>query len=52
MCELRQEQSVLVARALGGGGDAPVVEQVALAVGVQADHRLRVADVDGQEHAP
>ena len=60
--ELLDDQRVLVGRALGVGGDPPVVEQVGvgqapadvvLVVGlevVEPDDGLGVADVDGQEH--
>ena len=60
--ELLDDEGVLVGRALGVGGDPPVVEQVrvgqaaphvVLVVGlevVEPDDGLGVADVDGQEH--
>ena len=51
VAELEQppdEDAELVAGALGLGGDAPVLGQ-ALAV-VEPVDRLRVADVDGEEH--
>ena len=47
--ELLEHERELVGRAFGDGRDAPVVDQ--LVTGEQADHRLGVAAVDGQEHA-
>jgi hypothetical protein len=46
--ELLEHQGHLVGSALGRRRDAPVVDE--LAIGEQADHRLGVAAVDGQQH--
>ena len=46
--ELLEHQRQLVGRPLGHGGDAPVVDE--LAVGEQADDGLGVAAVDGEQH--
>ncbi len=59
--ELLQHEGVLVGRALHVGGDSPVVDQAGVGrpttlVGigrlqvVEADRRLGVADVEGEEH--
>ena len=55
--ELGEQQGHLVGGPFGVGGDAPVVEQVVRAADDSAargrehpDHRLGVADVDGEEH--
>ncbi len=54
--ELLDDERVLVGGALGVRRDPPVVEQLGaggavLARGVETDHGLGVADVDGEEHA-
>ena len=46
--ELLEHQRELVGRAFGDGGDAPVVDE--LAVVEEADDGLGVAAVDGEEH--
>ena len=46
--ELLEHERELVGRALGDGGDAPVVDQ--LAVVEEADDGLGVAAVDGEQH--
>ena len=46
--ELLEHQRELVGRAFRDGGDAPVVDD--LAVGEEADDGLGVAAVDGDEH--
>ena len=46
--ELGEQQCVLVRRAFGVCGDSPVVEQVAVAI--ETDDGLGVADVDDEEH--
>ena len=46
--ELLEHQRELVGRALGDGGDAPVVDE--LAVVEETDDGLGVAAVDGEQH--
>src|SRR5262249_35224401 len=46
--ELLEHERELVGGPIGGGGDAPVVDQ--LAFGEQADDGLGVPAVDGEQH--
>ena len=50
--ELLDQQRELVGGALGVGRDAPVVDELVagVAVAVEPDHGLGVADVDGEQH--
>ena len=46
--EVAEQRAELVARALRLGGDAPALAE--LGPVVQPEHRLRVADVDREQH--
>src|SRR5829696_689623 len=46
--QLLEHERELVGRAIGGGGDPPVVDE--LVVGEEPDHGLGVATVDGEQH--